>query len=293
VHALGLNTPYPPYPPPHTHAPALARRSDAALLDFTTQRLRSNSAGLQATLRLGDGDLARLLHTDPTVLRASPELVRARYARLQELLQVGFGGARAGPQAGARPARRGLLARTCGRRAARCHRRSDASPTPPRPRPRAPPSAPQLSEASLRTFLLRAPAVLRLADGQVEAKLAWFQAAAGGIPRAKVVRSFLSWPQLATTSRAMLQDRCAAGAGRQGGPRVGLAHTTGCGALPRAKPGHRPNAANAALTPAPAARPRPPAAGSSRCSGCWARGPRTCTASWRCTPTCWRATRAR
>jgi hypothetical protein len=53
--------------------------------------------------------------------------------------------------------------------------------------------------------------VLRLTPGKVDSNLKWLQLAAGGIPRQKVVRALQSWPQLATTSRATLQERCVVG----------------------------------------------------------------------------------
>lgn len=75
------------------------------------------------------------------------------------------------------------------------------------PTPR--PPGPQLEDAALQAFLLRAPSVLRLADGKLAAQMEWLQEAAG-VGRAHVVRAYRSWPQLATTSIAVLQDRCAA-----------------------------------------------------------------------------------
>lgn len=151
----------------------------------------------------------RFLRSHPTILRSSSALLQARYAMLKELMQArgAAGGVAAGGGSSGRRTR--ACSATAGSSAGAPHRRTVARGAlelcttrlrPPTPR------GPQLDDAALRRFLLRVPSVLRLAEGRQAAHMAWL-AHQGGVPPAKVVRAYLSWPQLATTSITMLQER--------------------------------------------------------------------------------------
>jgi hypothetical protein len=74
--------------------------------------------------------------------------------------------------------------------------------------------------------------VLRVADGRVKAQVDWLMAA-GAQSHARVVRAFLSWPQLATTSVAMLQQRWVSlhAHSQVQGSRPGLSSSAGSRAL--------------------------------------------------------------
>lgn len=195
----------PAHPPSNRPPPPTA--SEANLLSSTPQRIEHNLAGLRETLQLSPAQLARLVRMHPTVLRLAPATMRVRYDMLSGLLGVS--------------------------RVVWCHQHSEGAfqvagrsrqqlPCPPywslalavaacstalavkRPLPTH--TRTQLDEEALRSFLCKVPSVLRLTDGKLAAHMAWLQEVSGA-SRDRVVRAYLSWPQLATTSRPVLQER--------------------------------------------------------------------------------------
>ena len=227
-------------------------RSEPALLNLTERRIRHNFEGVKVALDLTQQQAMGLVRNHPTVLRASMALLRERHAVLRELLQVRGNGAAVkrlaegetwcGVHVLTMPlARRsavepcmclGVLPWLAGHTSVSCPlsscvrsqcQRQSVNPPLPVLLATAPSSSEQLDEAPMRTFLLRAPSVLRLADGKLASQMAWLQETAG-VSRAQVVRAYRSWPQLATTSKAVLQDRCASGLGGLLQPARALPH---------------------------------------------------------------------
>lgn len=63
--------------------------SEPKLLTLTTARVLGNLARVAELLRLDAGQAARFARSHPTVLRASPDGLRARYDALKGVLEVG------------------------------------------------------------------------------------------------------------------------------------------------------------------------------------------------------------
>lgn len=61
---------------------------EPALLDHTIERVHHNLRGLQDVLQLNAQQTRKLVRNHPTILRASPTMIRQRHIQLNELLQV-------------------------------------------------------------------------------------------------------------------------------------------------------------------------------------------------------------
>ncbi|KAI8467128.1 MAG: hypothetical protein J3K34DRAFT_482389 [Monoraphidium minutum] len=153
-----------------------------------TRAAREKMMGRAAALQdvFGRDHANRMLVVEPSLLNVTERRLRLNLAGLQSALQL------SGAQAAALACSHPTVLRS--------------SPTLLRVRYGTLRDLLQLDDATLRSFLLRAPSVLRLADGRLVAQMQWLQDA-GRVSRAQVVRAYRSWPQLATTSIAVLKQR--------------------------------------------------------------------------------------
>ena len=76
--------------------------------------------------------------------------------------------------------------------------------------PVCPPTCPpQADRKALLRLLTKAPALLKLRAAHIQPVLDFLCSAGGGLERRAMLPVFLAWPVLATTSGALLRQRCA------------------------------------------------------------------------------------